>query len=138
MGTTPIEVRDAVVTLRTREHRQYAEIAELLGIGVATVNRILRRHREDGCVEPKPRGGGWVSLIHDGVADLLLDIVAEMPDATVAELTAVLEQRASIRVSRSSVLRALHRLGYSKKRPRSAPRSETRPSTMCGDGRTAR
>jgi len=137
MGTTPIGVRRAIVRLREQEQRSYAEIAELLGVGEATVSRVLRRHREQGSVDPFPRGGGRRSLIHGRVAELLVAIVTKMSDATVAELTEALEKRASIEVSRSAVQRALERLGYSKKRLRFGPRSKTRRSTDRGDARTA-
>lgn len=137
MGTIAMEVRRAVVRLREQQRLEYAEIAELLGIGEATVNRILRRYREQGSVDVLPRGGGRRSLIHGRIAKLLVAIVTKMPDATVAELTEALEERASIEISRSAVQRALGRLGYTKKRPRSAPRSKTRPSTVRGGAPTA-
>ena len=136
MGTTPIEVRRAIVRLREEGH-EYEEIAEMLGIGRATVNRVLRRHREAGDLEPLPRGGGNFSPIRARVAKLLVAIVKRMPDATVAELTAAFEREASISTSRSSVLRALHRLGYSKKRRPSSRASATRPSTATAGARTA-
>lgn len=136
MGTTPIEVRRAIVRLR-EQGREYVEIAELLGIGEATVNRVLRRQRESGTVDPLPRGGGRRSLIHGRIAKMLIAIVTKMPDATVAELAQALEKGASIEVSRSAVQRALERLGYSKKRPRSGPWSRTRRSIARDDAGTA-
>ena len=129
MGTTSVEVRRAIVRLREEEDLPYEEIAAMLGIGRATVNRVLRRHRETGDVQPLPRGGGNRSPIHDRVAQLLSAIVMRMPEATVAELTEALMTRASITTSRSAVLRALTRLGYSKKRLRSWRASATRRST---------
>jgi len=138
MGTTPIEIRKAIVRLRESERRTYDDIAAVLGIGVATVNRVLRRRRETGDVEALPRGGGNFSPIRDRIAKLLASIIREMPDATVAELTAALERRVPISTSRSSVQRALTRLGYSKKRPRSPRPSATRRSTANGDAPTAR
>lgn len=122
---TPLKLREAVLRARA-EGRTYDEVAALLGIGRATVNRILRLHRETNSLEPRPRGGGNVSPIHDAVADRLAAIVAEMPDATVAELAEVLMKRSGITTSRSSVTRALERLGFSRKKSASSPRSATR------------
>lgn len=118
---TPEAVRNAIVELRERGHHTYEEIAALLGVGRATVSRVLRLHREFGSVAPRPRGGGNYSPIHGRVAKLLVAIVTRMPDATITELTEALEKKASISTSPSSVQRALQRLGYSKKRPGSAP-----------------
>lgn len=124
--------------LREEEELSYDEIAEVLGIGRATVNRVLRRHRHTGRVEPLPRGGGNKSPIHDRIASLLVAIVTRLPDATVAELADALSERASITTSRSAVQRALTRLGYSKKRLRSWQPSATRRSTAVVAASSAR
>lgn len=124
----PLKLREAV--LKAREQGcSYAETAALLGIGYATVNRILRLHRETKSVEPRPRGGGNVSPIHGSMADELVKLVAEMPDATVAELTAALVERTRVSTSRSGVQRALGRLGFSRKKSPSSRLSATRRST---------
>jgi hypothetical protein len=59
-----------------------------------------------------------------------------MPDATVAELTAALWGRTGLETSRSSVLRALHRQGYSRKKScsaveRSRPENLARRRVFC-------
>jgi transposase len=122
---TPLKLRAAVLRARA-EGRTYEEVATLLGIGRATVNRILRLHRETNSLEPRPRGGGNVSPIHDRVAELLTAIVAETPDATVVELAEMLMRRSGISTSRSGVTRALARLGFSRKKSPSSRRSATR------------
>ena len=132
----PLKLREAVLQARDRGC-SYRETAELLGIGYATVNRIVRLHRETKSVEPRPRGGGNPSPIHGSTAELLTRIVAEMPDATVAELASALMKRSTIETSRSSVQRALGRLGFSRKKSRSSPLSATRRSTANAAKRSA-
>src|SRR2546425_1523781 len=111
----PIRLREAII--RAREQRfTYEQIAGTLGVGRATVSRVLRLHRETGGVAPRPAGGGWRSPIHGRIANLLRAIVRELPDATVAELTDALMERGEQRTSRSAVQRALLRLGYSRKK----------------------
>ena len=115
---TPPQVRLAVVKLFHEEHRSYADIAELLSIGEATVSRILRRHRETGGVAPASPGGGNFSPLSGGVAKALRALVEKLPDATVKELASALRTKRDVKTSRSSVQRALKRMGYSrKKRP---------------------
>ena len=135
--STPNELRRAIV----RVHEQgftYEQTATMLGVGRATVNRILRLKRESGDVTRRPRGGGVTSPIHGKLAKLLETIVTEMPDATVAELTDVLIDRTAIATSRSSVQRALSRLGFSRKKSPSWQRSGTRQSTGRDVASTAR
>src|SRR5271155_175449 len=109
-------IRRAIVGLFHEEQQSYEEIAALLDVGEATVSRVLRRHRETGSVEPAPHGGGNFSPIAGKVVVLLRAIVNDLPDATVAELTKALVERSGTSTSRSSVLRALQRIGFSRKK----------------------
>lgn len=138
MGTLPLEVRAAIVRLRHDQKLEYEDIAAALGVGRASVSRVLRRHRELGDVAPFARGGGNHSVIRGRVAELLRSIVASMPDATLLELAAALQRRARVSASESAVGRALKRLGYSKKSPRSSRPKGTRPSTGRGAAPSAR
>ncbi len=134
---TGARLRKAIVRARKKEKLTYVQIAERFGVGEATVNRILRLHRETGSVAPRPRGGGNRSPIHDEIAALLKRLVAELPDATIQELTDALLKRVDIDTSRSSVQRAMQRLGFSRKKRPSQPSSATHPSGARTAGGTA-
>ena len=96
----------------------YEAIAAVLGVGRATVSRILRRHRETGDVAPLPRGGGNRSPLRGQAAIQLRALVASQVDLTAAELVTELRRQFGIQTSRSSVQRALVRMEYTrKKRP---------------------
>lgn len=111
---TPPQVRRVIIRLR-QEGRTYEQIAQLVGVGTATVNRILRQFRETGSLEPLAPGGGNRSPLR-GVEATFKALVSAMPDATVAEMAAALEKAEKLATSRSSVQRALVRLGYSRKK----------------------
>jgi transposase len=104
--------------LRTRAVRAYelgddayATVAGRFEVGVATLQRWVRRQRATGAVDPLAKAGGWTSPIKRGLLEALLQ---EHPDRTTDELTRAYNQRAGPagRVHRSSILRALQRLGY--------------------------
>jgi len=133
----PMQVRLAVVSLRNEGHT-YDEIASLLGIGRASVSRLLRRRRETGKLERSPRGGGLVSPIHGRIANLLCRIVFEMNDPTLDELTKALIERADVKTSRAGVVRAMARLGFTRKKSHWWRPSATRLSTAIGARSTAR
>jgi transposase len=137
-SATPEQLRRAIVRAVRQRGLTYKQAAELLGVGEATVSRVLRLHRETGTVKPRPKGGGNYSAIRGKVAQLLRSIVTSMPDATVAELTTALVGRGGIETSRSAVQRALRRLGYSRKKSPSSLWSATRPSTVSDDESSAR
>lgn len=115
--TSP-EIRAVIVRLR-EEGRTYDQIAEVTGVGYATVNRILRLHRETGSTAPCAPGGGNFSPIRGKVEKRLRRLVEAMPDSTVKEFAVALAQAESLATSRPSVQRALTRLGYSRKKSRS-------------------
>jgi transposase len=119
----PDKIRVAVVRAVEQKGMTYAETADMLGIGVASVNRILRRHRETGSVAPKPKAGGRTSPIVNEVADELEELVRATPDATIQEMLDALVASTGVATSLSAMKRALHRLGFSRKK-----RSSSRPS----------
>ena len=116
MGWTSKPLREAIVRAFHDQGLSYQETAALLDVGEATVSRVLRRYRETGAVDPRARRGGNRSPITGSVLKSLRELVADQRDATVAEFTAKLEERTGIATSRSSVQRALGRLGFSKKK----------------------
>ncbi len=129
----PDKLRRAIVRAFRKHHFTYAEIADLLGVGEASVSRMLRLHREKGHVRPRPRGGGNFSPIRGDVAKELKKAVRETPDATVSELMEDLARRTGIKTSRSSMKRALHRLGFTRKK-RSSWLSSGTPRETAGGG----
>jgi transposase len=135
--TTPTQLREAIIRAFHERRLSYQEIASLLGIGRATVSRVLRRHRETGGVAPRPRGGGNTSPIRGKVAEWLIALVTRQPDLSVAELVGQLRRQARIQTSRSSVLRALHRLGYTRKKSGSWQSNATRQRTS-SEGKRSR
>lgn len=138
MAAVPVQVRAAIVRAVEEQGLTYQATADLLGVGYATVNRVVARYRRTKSVEPLPKGGGWESPIQGRIADLLHKIVVAMSDATVEELTAALQKKARIKTSRSAVQRALHRLGYSRKKSPSWQRSATPPSGEVSAASSAR
>ena len=112
---TSLEIRAVIVRLRG-EGRTYDEVAELTGVGRATVSRVLRLKRETGGLEPASPGGGNLSPIRDKVERRLRSLVDAMPDSTVKEFAKALEKAEALKTSRSSVQRALTRMGYSRKK----------------------
>lgn len=127
--STPTQVRETIIRAFHDRGLTYETIADLLGIGRATVSRVLRRHRESGTVEPRPRGGGNVSPIRGKVADQLRALLERKPDLTIAEMAIELQRIAKIHTSAASVHRALTRLGYTRKKSASSRLSGTRRRT---------
>src|SRR5687768_6962526 len=134
----PLRIRKAIVRAVEEKGLTYEEAAELLDVGRATVSRTLSRYRKTGSVASMPKGGGWTSPIEGKIEELLRRIVEEMSDATVEEMTAALVERGRIQTSRSAVYRALHRMGYSRKKSPSSRWSATPRNTAASVESSAR
>ena len=123
------DLRERIVKRYQQGDVTYAAVAEIFGVGEASVSRFLRRWRERGDVERKPPGGGYPPRIADEDLPRLVKLVAEKPDRTVKELSEVWNARYGGTTTRSSVQRALARAGLSRKKSRSAPPSKHGPTS---------
>jgi transposase len=91
-------------------------------VGRASVNRMVRRFRESGSVDPAPHSGGRITKVTPKAEKALREILDERPDATLPELVELLQRATRLAVSTSTMGRALARLGFTrKKRPSSRP-----------------
>lgn len=107
----PVALRERAVRAYERGDGSYETLAEELAVSVSSLLRWVQQVRATGDVTPRPKGGGWRSPIDLAVLD---QVIAERADATSAELCHAYNRRVArgARVSRSSIVRAVHRAGY--------------------------
>lgn len=110
-----VDLRQRVVDALARGLTQ-DEAAEQFDVGVATVYRWQRLHRENGSVAPLPHGGGHPRAIDPAGDELLRKLVAEKPDSLLPELAKKLNALIPAPAHVSSVSRALKRLGLTLKK----------------------
>jgi transposase len=121
-----MDLRSRVVAAYERGEGGYETVAQLFGIGSATLRRLVRRKRNTGSLEPAPAPHGFPPRISGPRLRSLALLVDKHPDATAAELTDMLNERISISVSRSAVVRAIKRLGLTLKKSPSRPARKRR------------
>ena len=108
-----------------------AEAARLFGVGTTTIKRWKRRRRERGTPAPRPRPGRPPTIGPDRRAALEAQVRAA-PDATLAEHCDRRAADRGVRVSPSTMSRALAKLGWPLKKRRPSPASATRPNAPPG------
>jgi len=123
----PLELRQRVVDAYESGEESYLAISRRFAVGVASVKRWVRLHRDHGSVVPRPPSGGTPSEI--GAIDLAF-LLARIPDANAGELTAEYNRgrRAEGRIHISSMKRALRRHGYVVKKRESGRWSNSDPT----------
>jgi transposase len=110
-----LDLRQRVVESYENGEGTYEELAEVFGVSLSWVEKLLRRWRETGSIAPKPHGGGRQAKITGKKLERLKALVEENPDATLEEL----RRKCQVEGSIMSVFRALKRLGITLKKSRS-------------------
>ena len=121
MTAYSIDLRQRVVAACDARDGTRAQIAARFSVSVAWIRKLMRRRRETGSIEPKPRGGGRAPAFDAEAAGRLRAAVRADADATLEELA----RAAGVRCRASAVHRALARLGITRKKSRGGRPSRT-------------
>lgn len=116
MKAYSLDLRQRVLAAALRGDRTIPEVAELFGVSMAFVSKMLRLHRAGDDLAPRPHGGGHVPRLRSRHHKMLRAAVAANNDATLSELREHLAARARVSVSDSTVSRALKALGLPRKK----------------------
>ena len=115
MRAYPVELR-ARVAEAVDGGQSWTAAAARFRVSVAFVGKLLRQRRETGSIEPRRGWTGSKPALDGRAVERLRKAVAERPGATLDEL----RRRARLRCGRTTVSRYLTRLGFSRKKSRSA------------------
>jgi transposase len=92
------------------------EIIKLFGVSRATIKRYLKQRRETGAVKMKPIPGRPSKKFAPLQAGLTAQLQAH-PDATLEIHCQLWEQAHGLRVSTTTMGRAIRRMGWTRKKP---------------------
>ena len=124
MEAYSLDLRQRVVAAVEADELSRSEIAELFHVSTAWIRRLLQRYRATGALTPRPRRYGPHPKLDHTCRQQLATLVAQDPDATLAEL----RDRLGGDVSLPTLCRALAQLGLPRKKSPSAPASRTGPT----------
>ena len=117
MNAYSLDLRKKIVEAKQRG-APTSEIARtFVGVGVSTVKRYAATAREGRSLVPKKRPGSKPKMDQAAVRLLEADL-RERPTATLPQRREFLSRVAGVRVSDSTLSRALKRLGWSRKKDR--------------------
>jgi transposase len=123
------DLRRALMAAYENHDYSQREVAVLFGVSPATVRNSVRRKRETGTPDAKPRGGGKTATLAQPVRDRVHHLLAKRNDLTLAELCEQIAQEYQTRVSVPTMCRVVQRLGLRRKKRRFTPRNATRPAS---------
>jgi transposase len=123
MDTYSMDLRVRIVQSYLAQEGSQADLAERFKVSERWLQNLLRRLRETGSIEPLPHGGGRQRVIGLDQEGVLLEALAETPDASLDELC----ERCGVNGSRMCIVRALERLTITRKKSRSGARNNKTP-----------
>jgi transposase len=96
-----------------------SEAARVFRVGLSTIKRYAQQRRQTGSLAPRPIPGRPPTFSRDYDAALWAQLEA-YPEALLPEQCALWEQSQAMRVSPSTMGRAIRRLGWTRKKTRTA------------------
>ena len=116
------------------EGKTQAQAASLLKVSESTVKRYVRHRREQGHVRPKPIAGRPPRKRAPLEAQLQAQL-EKQPDATLQEHCDMWEAKAGIKVSISTMSRALEHLKWTRKKKSFKPVREKKRNAANGENK---
>ena len=118
MKAYSLDLRERVM----RSAESIRQTAKRYEVSTNFIVRLRQRYRATGQLTPKPRGGNRRPSVDETGSTWLTELLHQEPSLTLHELCSRYETVHGVRVSTSSMDRALRRLGISyKKKHRSIP-----------------
>jgi transposase len=121
MKAHPLELRQRIVALVDQQEHTIEEVAVLFKVSERHIYKLLKQRRETGELAPLPHGGGAVAKLDEPKLLRLAEFVAEVPDASLADLQGMLRRRCRTPVSLNTVWRGLQQIDFTRKKSRAAP-----------------
>ena len=115
--TFPVELRERVVHAVLEGGRAYAEVAGEFGVSEPSFKRWVGKHRRVESLESKIYKLGCKKILDDADLRVLRDMVEAEPNISVETLTRDPRRATRKAFKTSTLVRALRRLGFTKRRP---------------------
>lgn len=115
------DLRTRIINAWNTKEGTQAQLAERFKVSLSFVKRVLRRYRTNGQIEAKPRGATLAPTIDGVLLHQVQRWIEHKPDILLDELCEQLEAHQGIKVSQSTMWRAVQRLKLPRKK-----------NTVCG------
>jgi transposase len=125
MATYSIDLRQKILQACERRLGSQRALADLFGVSLSFVEKLLRRRRTTGDIAPRPHAGGQRPSLDAAATTLVQQLVHDNADLTLEELCARVADDRGIHVSVATMCRVLQRLGLPRQKSRSTPASAT-------------
>lgn len=116
MKAYSVDLRQKIIDVYKREPISQRQLAKRFSVATSFIIKLLKQYRETGTIEPKLHGGGKPAQLKLEHHQVIAELVEATNDATLAQLSEQFETKLGIRVSRSTMGRAVQRLKLTVKK----------------------
>jgi transposase len=109
MASYSIDLRQKILHAYERRMGSQRALADLFGVSLSFLEKLLRRQRTTGAIAPKPHAGGQRPRLDGAGQAQVRQLVRDQPDATLEELCRRAAERTGIRVSVPTMGRLVQR-----------------------------
>jgi transposase len=99
MAAYSIDLRQKILRAWERHLGSQRTIADIFGVSLAFVEKVLRQHRTTGNIAPKPHAGGEKPRLGAAAQAVVQRLMGANPDATLEELCTGVAAEMGVRVS---------------------------------------
>jgi transposase len=99
MAAYSLDLRQKILRAWERRFGSQRTIADVFGVSLAFVEKVLRQHRTTGTIAPKPHAGGQKPRLDATAHAMIQRLVSDHPDATLQELCTGVAAATGVRVS---------------------------------------
>jgi transposase len=110
------DFRQKVIDAHTDQEGGYRTLAKRFRVSRDFVRKLVQLHTATGSVTPNPRQHGPRSKLDVNQLQAFGQLVEQHNDATLNELVELVQQALNLKIGKSSVDRALKRLGITRKK----------------------
>lgn len=115
MKSYSLDFRQKIVRAHLVEQMSIRQVAARFMVSKSLVQKLVKQQKNEGHVQPKPRGKPQFSHLTNSLPEVKA-LVAEYPDATLAELCELFANRTGNWVSRTAMCRCLQKLKLNRKK----------------------
>ena len=110
------DLRTRIIDAWKAKEGSQRQLAERFKVSLSFVQRVLRRYRQTGECQGKPRGATLSPILSGSLLETVKALVAEQPDALLQELCGRLQERTGVKVSVPTMHRAVEGLRLRQKK----------------------
>jgi transposase len=110
------DLRERVIAVYQEEKSTMKEVAKRFAVSRSWVNNLVQRQKQTGSVAAKPHGGGAVAKVTATHYPILEEIIDGQNDLTLLEISQRFGEKTGVKVSQSTICRALQEIELTRKK----------------------